>query len=174
MRLTGSCAVLVAVAALAAAGSTGCVSKPTMHLNHAEISGFQLQTFPPTVLMTVVVDVFNPNGYDVAIRAMRGQVMMADKYSVPLDFRPPGDGLWLPAGKTTQVRTPVAIPVDLALALLGESVAAPTISYRIIGKADVTGTRSLKVEKDDYAVDERGSITREQIAEIIPNSLHPH
>ena len=166
--------LLVALAALAASGSVGCVSKPTMHLNHAEISGFQLQTFPPTVLMTVVVDVFNPNGYDVAIRAMRGQVMMADKYSVPLDFRPPGDGLWLPAGKTTQVRTPVAIPVDLALALLGESVAAPTIPYRIIGKADVTGTRSLQIEKDDYAVDERGSITREQIAQIIPNSLHPH
>ncbi len=166
-------ALHAATLALATWTCAACVSKPTMHLNHAEISGFQLQTFPPTVLMTVVVDVFNPNGYDVAIRAMRGQVMMADRYSVPLDFRPPGDGLWLPAGQTTSVRTPIAIPVDLALALIGEAIAQPTISYRLIGKADVTGTRTLQVEKDDYAVDERGAITREQIEAIIPNSLRP-
>lgn len=155
--------------------ATGCASKPTMHVNHAEISGFQVATFPPSVLMTVVVDVYNPNSYDVAIRAMRGQVMMADKYSLPLDFRPVGDGLWLPSKQTTQVRTPIAIPVDLALALLGEAFNSPTISYRLIGKADVTGTRTFKVEKDDYEVDERGSITREQVAQIIPNTFRgPH
>ena len=153
----------------------GCVSKPTMHLNHAEISGFQVMTIPPSVVMTVVVDVYNPNGYDVAVRAMRGQVVMAEKYTIPLDFRPPGDGLWLPADKTTQVRTPIAIPVDLALALLAESAASPTISYRLIGKADVTGTRTFQIEKDDYSVDERGLVTRDQIAAIIPNTLfRPH
>lgn len=151
--------------------SAGCVSKPTMHVNHAEISGFQAMTFPPSVLMTVVVDVYNPNGYDVAIRAMRGQVMMADRFSIPLDFRPPGDGLWLAAGKTTSVRAPVAIPVDVAMALLSESAAWPTISYRMIGKADVTASSTFHVEKDDYSVDERGTLTREQIAAIIPNTL---
>jgi hypothetical protein len=157
---------------LALAG--GCVEKPTMHVNHAEISGFQVG-FPPNVLMTVVVDVYNPNGYDVAIRAMRGQVLMAERYSIPVDFRPPGDGLWLPAGRTTSVRTPVAIPLDLALALLRESMAMPTISYRLIGRADVTGTRTLKIESDDYSVDERGTVTREQIEAILPNTLRgPH
>src|SRR5947208_1596261 len=105
---------------LAALTSAACVQKPTMHLNHAEVSGLSLATIPPSVLMTVVVDVYNPNGYDVAIRAMRGQVMMADRYSLPLDFRASGDGLWLPAGKTTPVRTPIAIPIDLAVALLNE------------------------------------------------------
>lgn len=168
-------AAFAAAVAVAVATTAGCVSKPTMHVNHAEISGFQVATFPPSVLMTVVVDVFNPNGYDVAIRAMRGQVMMAGKYSVPVEFRPPGDGLWLPAGKTTSVRTPVVIPVDLAIALVTEAVASPTISYRLIGRADVTGTRTFQVEKDDYAVDEQGSITREQVAAIIPNTLlGPH
>jgi hypothetical protein len=165
----------VLAVALAALSSAACVQKPTMHLNHAEISGFNVATLPPTVLMTVVVDVYNPNGYDVAIRAMRGQVMMADRYSIPLDYRPPGDGLWLSAGKTTSVRTPIAIPVDLAFALLNESMQTPTISYRMIGKADVTGTRSLQIEKDDYSVDEHGTITRDQIAAIIPNTLlGPH
>lgn len=164
-----------AVAILSLLSSAACVSKPTMHLNHAEISGFQIATFPPSVLMTVVVDVYNPNSYDVAIRAMRGQVTMAERYNLPLDFRPPGDGLWLPAGKTTSVRTPIYIPVDLALALVGESIQQPTIPYRVIGKADVTGTRTLQIEKDDYSVDESGTVTREQIAAIIPNTLRgPH
>ena len=67
------------------------------------------------------------------------------------------------------------IPLDLAMALVGEAFASPTISYRLIGKADVTGTRTLQIEKDDYAVDERGSITREQMEAVIPNTLRgPH
>ena len=53
-----------------------CVSKPPMHLNHAEVSGVQFPAF--SVLMTVVVDVHNPNGYDVAVRAFSGQAIMAD------------------------------------------------------------------------------------------------
>src|SRR5215475_6059015 len=104
----------------AAVATWGCVSKPTMHLNHAEISGAQLATFPPSIgiLMTVVVDVYNPNSYDVAIRAMRGQVVMGNNYSLPVDFRAPGNGVWLAADKTTSVRVPISIPLDLGLLLL--------------------------------------------------------
>ncbi len=154
----------------------GCVSKPTMRLNHAEISGFQAATFPPTlgVLMTVVVDVYNPNSYDVAIRAMHGQVTMAEKYPLPLDFQPQGDGVWLLAGKTTQVRVPISIPLPLALALVREAFTSASIPYRVTGSANVTGTRTLQIEKDDYSVDERGSVTRQQMEAILPASLLPH
>lgn len=164
----------MATLALVSMTSVACVSKPTMHLNHAEISGFQM-TIPPTVLMTVVVDVHNPNGYDVAIRAMRGTVTMAGKYTVPLDFRAPGDGVWLAAKQTTAVRTPIAIPVDIALQMIREAAMSPTIAYRMVGKADVTGTRTFKIEEDNYAVDENGSITRDQMIAIIPNTIQgPH
>ena len=143
-----------------------------MHLNHAEISGAQLATFPPTVgiLMTIVVDVYNPNGYDVAVRAMRGTVTMADRYLLPLDFRP-AEGVWLASGKTTSVRVPVTMPVDLGLLLLREAFNNPTINYRVTGKSDVTASRTFQVEKDDYSVDEQGTISREQIAAIIPASV---
>ncbi len=147
-----------------------------MHLNHAEISGFQAATFPPSigVLMTIFVDVYNPNSYDVAVRAMRGQVIMADRYPLPLDFHAPPEGMWLPANRTTSIRVPLAVPLDLAIALVQQSVAMPTIPYRVVGKADVTGTRTFQIEKDDYAVDERGAITRDQMAAVIPNSMfHP-
>jgi hypothetical protein len=151
----------------------GCVHKPTMHLNHAEISGATLSTFPPGlgILMTVVVDVYNPNSYDVAIRALRGQIAMGNNHVLPIDFRAQGNGVWLAADRTTSVRVPVSIPLDLGLMLLRESAATPFILYRLIGRADVTASSTFKVESDDYAVDEQGTISRQQIAAIIPNSL---
>jgi LEA14-like dessication related protein len=164
---------VVLAAALALSGLAGCVKKPTMHLNHAEISGVQFATFPPSlgIRMTVVVDVYNPNSYDVAVRAVRGQVMMADKYPLPVDFKAPGDGVWLPGSSTTQVRVPVEMPVQLAIALVREAFQSPTIGYHMTGKADVTGTRTFQLEKDDYSVDEVGTITREQMQAIIPSSF---
>lgn len=162
-----------AVFALLAASNAACVTKPTMHLNHAEISGVQLGV-PPTMVMTVVMDVYNPNGYDVAVRAVRGQVWMADRYPVPLDFRAPADQpFWMAAGKTTSMRVPLYVPLPLAIQLVQEAFASPTIAYRVIGRADVTGSRTFQVEKDDYALDERGTMTREQMAAIIPNSIVP-
>jgi hypothetical protein len=152
-----------------------CASKPTMHLNHAEISGAESSTSPSGfgILMTVFVDVHNPNSFDVAVRAMRGQVIMAGKHSLALDFRPPGEGVWLPSGKTTSVRVPIHLPLGLVLALLRETVAAPSFEFRLTGRADVTATRAFRIERDDYSVDERGSISRGQVAAVIPASLWP-
>jgi hypothetical protein len=163
----------LAIGCVAAVSWLGCVSKPTMHLNHAEISGAQLNVFPPAVgiLMTVVVDVYNPNSYDVAIRAMRGQVVMGNNHWLPVDFRAPGNGVWLPAERTTSVRVPVSVPLDLGVSLLRESMQSPVIPFRLTGRADVTASSTFKLEADDYAVDEQGTITRDQIAAIIPNSI---
>jgi hypothetical protein len=155
-----------------ALATVACVQKPTMHLNHAEITGAQL-TFPPSVQMVVVMDVYNPNSYDVAVRAVRGQAVMADVYPLAVDFRAPPEGVWMPAGQTTQLRVPLLMPVALGITLLQQAWNNPTINYRFIGKADVTGTRTLQIEKDDYSVDERGTITRDQIAAILPNSFAP-
>lgn len=135
-----------------------------MRLNHAEVSGVQI-AFPPTlaVVMTVVVDVYNPNSYDVAVRRVRGQVTLADKYLLPLDWIAPNDGVWLTSDGITQVRVPITMPLDMALTVLREAYAAPSVPYRFVGRADVTATRTLKIEKDDYSVDERGWIPRQQI-----------
>ena len=143
--------------------TNGCAKKPTMKVHHAEMQGMQLG-FPPSlaVQMTVVMDVFNPNSYDVAIRAMRGTVTFQDRYTMPIDFRPGGEGIWLGSDRTTQVRVPAAVPVDIALRILREAMTG-TVPYRVVGKADVTATRSLKIESDDYSVDERGEIARQQI-----------
>jgi hypothetical protein len=112
--------------------------------------------------MTVVLDVTNPNSYDVAVRAMRGNVTYNGRYNQIINWAPGGDGVWLPAEKTTQVRVPVAMPVDLAMTLMREAMTG-VVKYHVKGKADVTATRTLKIEKDDYEVDEDGTFARQQI-----------
>ncbi len=116
--------------------------------------------------MTVVLDVHNPNNYDVAVRAMRGTVTFHDRYTMPIDFRPGGEGVWLGSDRITQVRVPVAVPVDLALRLTREAMGG-SVPYRVIGKADVTATRTLKIESDDYSVDEKGEISQQVINQSI-------
>ncbi|XXX80810.1 LEA type 2 family protein [Sorangium sp. So ce134] len=154
----------LALAALTAIAGPACVSKPTMQLDHAEITGIRIG-FPPSlgVLMTVVVNVHNPNSYDVAVRAVRGQVVLAGRYPLPVDFRADGDGVWLPSDRTTQVRVPISIPVDLGFQLVRESFATPVIPYRFSGRADVTATRTFRLEADDYSVDDHGVFSRQQI-----------
>ena len=147
---------------------TACVTKPSMRINHAEVSGVRI-AFPPSlgVLMTIYVDVFNPNSYDIAIRAVRGQVLLANRYTLPVDFRPAGDGVWLGSNSTTSVAVPVTIPMQVGLAVMGETLTTPMIPYHFSGKADVTATRTLQLEKDDYSVSEDGAIPRQQIDMVL-------
>lgn len=157
----------LALSSLLALGVSGCASKPTMKVHHAEMQGVHIG-FPPSlqVQMTVVMEVYNPNGYDVAVRGMRGTVSFFDRYTMPIDFRPGGEGIWLASEKTTQVRVPTSVPVELALRITREAMTG-SVPYRVVGKADVTATRSLQLEKDDYSVDERGEISRQVIEQSI-------
>ena len=146
-----------------------------MHLDHAEITGVQVG-FPPQfdVLMTIVLNVYNPNSYDVAVREVHGTTVMGGTYALPVNFyAPTADGVWMPAQQTTAMRVPVVVPIGVALGVLQQAAAAPTIPYRFTGRANVTATRTLQLEKDDYSVDESGVVTRDQIAAVIPASI-PH
>jgi hypothetical protein len=165
-----------------AAGLLGCVRDPTVQFNHAELNGIQLAAFPPrlAVSLTIVAEVTNPNSFDIGIRGMRGQVFMADRYPLALDFRPvlppgvpPDSGLWLRAGQVTPVRMPVDMPVDLAVELLRESFAYPVIGFHVVGTADVTGSSSLKINKNNFPVDLRGTVTRQQIQGVVPAPFLP-
>ena len=143
---------------------TGCAKKPTMKLNHAEISGLNVG-FPPSlaVVLTSVVDVYNPNSYDVAVRAMRGQITIMNRYTLPLNYVAENNGVWLAAGRTTSMRVPVSIPVDVALQLARETLMTPTIQFHVVGKADVTASRTFQIEKDDYSVNETGSFQSQSL-----------
>jgi hypothetical protein len=154
--------------ALGLVAGAACVSKPTMRLRGAAISGVRV-SFPPAlgVIMRVMVDVYNPNSYDVAVRAVRGQTVLGERYTMPVNFKAQGDGLWLPSGRNTAIEVPVDIPVQTAMAVLAESTMVTMIPYRFSGRADVTATRTFRLEQDDYSVDERGWINRQQIQDAV-------
>ena len=183
--------LLVALLILFASGVTGCVHDPTVRFNHAELNGVGFTGFPPrlTVALTTVVDVTNGNSFDIAVRGMRGTAIMADRYPLPIDFHPgapkpglfgtgtaatPDQGLWLRAGQTTPMRLPVDLPIELAAALLREGWNAPVVEFHVVGTVDVTGTSSLQVKKDNFPVDLRGVITRQQILGVVPAAFLPH
>ena len=135
-----------------------------MKLNHAEVAGLAV-SLPPNVgvLLQIHVDVYNPNSYDIAVRAVRGQVVLAGKYVVPVNFTAQGDGVWLNSDTTSRVVVPVEVPLTTSLAVLSGTTFTAVVPYHFTGKADVTATRSLKLEKDDYSVSEDGQISRDQI-----------
>ena len=143
-----------------------------MRLHHAEITGIRIG-FPPSlgVLMTVVINVYNPNSYDVAVRAVRGQVVLGNRYTLPVDFRADGNGVWLPSDATTAMRVPIVVPAALALALVREALYSPMIPYRFSGRADVTATSTFQIEKDDYSFTVWGSLSRQQIEAALALSL---
>ncbi|MFC1641494.1 LEA type 2 family protein [Myxococcota bacterium] len=120
--------------------------------------------------MRIHLDVFNPNSYDVAVRAVRGQVTLANRYPIAVDFQAEGEGVWLRSDATTRVVVPVNVPVQVALAVLRESYTTPTIPYHFTGRADVTATRSLRIEQDDYSVSADGWVLRQQIDSILAGS----
>lgn len=132
----------------------GCVSKPTMKLNHAEISS----AGPAGIGMDVYLSVHNDNSFDVQVRNVRVQTTVQSRWTLPpLAYSP---NQWLPAHGTTIVRAPVIIPWPLVGPLLAETAMSPTISYRVTGSADVTAIRSIGIKSDNYPVDEKGKIPR--------------
>ncbi|MBM4360460.1 MAG: hypothetical protein FJ096_20325 [Deltaproteobacteria bacterium] len=143
-----------------------------MTLDHVQVNGAVIQLgLPPQVglLMTVVLRVHNPNAYDVAVRAVHGQVVFNERHVQPVEFRAPGEGVWLRADSVTQVAVPIQVSQQLALAMLADAPFAPTIAYHFTGRADVTATSTLRLERDDYAVDVAGSLTRLEImAAMVP------
>ena len=154
--------------------ASGCVEKPTMHVNHAEIAGVQSMTNPPGLMMNLVIDVYNPNSYDVAVRAVRGQTVFVDQYPLPVYFQAPPEGVWMAAGRTTSMRVPVTVPMPLVWTLLRRASRRRPSRIASSGTADVTATRTFQLEKDNYSVDERGALTRADMLAVVPSSLIPH
>ncbi len=149
---------LLLLASGLALGSAGCATeKPTLRLHHAELRSASLRGVGLDVYLTVN----NPNSFDIEIRNVRVTVAFMDRYALPtIDYSP---NQWLAAGESTVVRVPVAIPFAIVPNLVNEAQRSPTLKYTVKGSADVTAVRALGVEKDNYPIDETGTLMRDEL-----------
>jgi hypothetical protein len=144
------CAPLV----LALGVSTGCASKPTARVDHAEIRGASTYGLGVQVFLRVR----NENSFDIQIRRVRGRAVIGRGFAMPVDVSP---NQWLASDSTTVVAVPLWIPWSIIPGLVAESAGSPIIPYRITGKADVTAIRLLGIDRDDFPLDEPGVIPRD-------------
>src|SRR5262245_29431343 len=143
----------------------GCVSKPVVSLDHAELRAASLMG----IGLDVVLKIDNPNPYDVEVRSVHAEVTIAGKYSLaPINMSP---NQWLPSKDTTLVHVPVAIPWAMIPGLIAETLGSTEVKYHVKGTADVTAVRPLKIEKNDYPIDEDGALPRQMLVESGPSGL---
>lgn len=146
-------ALLLPLVALLPALS-GCPQQPVVTLHHAEVQG--ISTFG--LGMVIFLQVRNENPYDVQIRNVHCNVTFGRGTPLgPIDFAP---NQWLPSNQSTLVAVPVSIPWTLVPALASESAGALNIPYHVVGVADVTATRSLGIDRNNYPIDEGGFVPR--------------
>lgn len=147
---------MLAVAGLttALAAAPGCVHKPTLELHSAQINGIGLVG----VGMNVKVRVNNTNNFDVQVRDVNVTVTVAERYTLPpIQYSP---NIWLGSDQTTVVDVPVVIPWNLVPALLSQTFGKEKLAYHVKGTADVTATRLLNVQRNNYPIDEDGEVPR--------------
>jgi hypothetical protein len=57
----------------------------------------------------------------------------------------------------------MVLPWPLVAPLMATTLGSDRISYNVRGLVDVTAVRMLGIEKNDYAIDEEGSVSRAQL-----------
>jgi hypothetical protein len=140
-----------------ALGATGCVQRPSIMMHHAEVQGISAYG----VSFTIYLQVRNENAYDIQIRHVNCNVVIGRGYVLgPIDFMP---NTWLASNRDSFLAVPVTIPWQLMPVLVGETMGAYAIPYQIKGTADVTATRTFGIERDNYSIDQVGSVPRQMV-----------
>jgi hypothetical protein len=147
----------LAILLLAMLFAVGCVREPSMDLHGARLQ----QVDGQGLAIELTMSVRNNNSFDVQLRNVRVDVTIAKNFRLPHVMVSPNQ--WLPSGETTLVRVPVAVPWEMVMPMLQASLASPTIPYRAVGVADVSATRTLEIDVDDYAIDRDGTVSRDEL-----------
>ena len=144
-------------AAFALLATPGCVTKPTVMLDHADIRSASLGGLGIQVFLKVT----NPNVFDVQARNVNVTVTIGRGFKLrPIVLSP---NSWLPSQQTTVLTVPVVIPWEIVPGVIAESLGSPSVRYHIEGTVDVTAVRALDIQKDNYPVSEDGSVPRQMM-----------
>ncbi len=165
-RRAVSGAALVGASLLVLGAQPGCASTPKLlGVQRAELA---MPTFQG-LGFNVYLQVHNENSFDVAIRALRVTVSLQDKYTLqPIQITP---NQWLPAKQTSLVQIPLVIPWLMIPGVLAETLGNDSVSFHVTGSADVSATQAFNIQKDNYAVDETGTVPRSQLLGAARSSI---
>ena len=94
---------------------------------------------------------------------------LADRYTLPTVQLSPN--VWLPSDQETRIDVPVTVPWALVPPLAQTTLGSSTISYRARGSANVSATRALAIDFDDFTVDEDGVISRDALINAAARSI---
>lgn len=144
---------------------SGCVTKPAVRPQAARIAGVD----PGGVQFLLFVAVDNDNSFDIQVRGVRATVVIEDRYNLPPVVAQPN--VWLRAGTSTTVQVPMRIPFNMVQPLLNTTLGKRELKYRVVGAADVTATSSLRIDFDDYKMDDEAKMNRGELASIAINGL---
>ncbi len=144
---------------------SGCVTKPAVRPQAARIAG--VDAGGVQFLLFVAVD--NENNFDIQVRGVRATVVIEDRYNLPPVVAQPN--VWLRAGTSTTVQVPMRIPFNMVQPLLNTTLGKRELKYRVVGAADVTATSSLRIDFDDYKMDDEAKMNRNDLASLAINGL---
>lgn len=156
------------VCAALALMTVGCVKEPVFKLDSMRVKGATIQGVELVMMMRVQ----NDNSFDVKVRDVRVDVVIAERFKLPrIQYNP---DTWLGSDATTLLEVPVLIPLLMVWPMVSATAQANVVSYTMTGLVDVTAVRALDIEKNDYEVDESASISRaELIGALIKGGLQP-
>jgi len=140
--------------------SVACVSAPTVRLHHAAFTGATLTG----AALDVVIEIQNPNSFDIKLRDLTAETTFAEKYTLPPIVMHPDQ--WLPSGQATQVHVPTQLPWLMIPGILAETIFSPEVTFHVKGTANVTATRTFGIQEDNYPMDLRGVMPRKLIVDL--------
>lgn len=114
---------------------SGCahLNAPSVTARNAQLTGAS----PGGLSVRVVVDLYNPNQVDLAVRALTADVEVAGTFLGT--FEQNAETWVLPAQQHTQLEADFLVPFRAAPALLSAAIFAGEIPYRVEGTVDLSG-----------------------------------
>jgi hypothetical protein len=146
--------------ALLCLAATACVETPKVRLYSADFRGAALTG----AVIDVVIEIHNPNSFDIQLRDLTAETTFAGIYRLPPIVIHPNQ--WLPSGQATLVHVPTTLPWLMIPGILGATVFAPVVTYSVRGSANVTATRTFGVEQNNYPIDLQGQMPRQVVVNL--------
>lgn len=153
---------LAALAALSllSLAAAGCAETPTVRLHHADIQGAALTG----AVIDVVIEVHNPNSFDIQIRDVNAETTFAGQFRLPPIVMHPNQ--WLPSGQSVLVHVPTTLPWLMIPGILAATIMSPVVTYSVHGSANVTATRTFGIDQNNYPIDLVGQMPRQMVVSL--------